>query len=81
MASPFRCSTSFSPLEPLVAVKARRLYAALKRLGWREKRRSGSHRIFEREGWSDATLAFHDGDEVGPKMLGRDRAGTRLDAG
>lgn len=54
------------------AVKARVLLRALLRIGWRLKRESGgSHRVLEREGWPDVVLAFHDGDEVGPRMLAR----------
>jgi predicted RNA binding protein YcfA (HicA-like mRNA interferase family) len=44
---------------------------ALQRIGWREKRRSGSHRTLEREGWPDFVFAFHDGAEIGPPMLAR----------
>lgn len=35
------------------------------------KRQSGSHKTLERDGWPDIVFAFHDGDEVGPKMLAR----------
>ena len=51
--------------------KARRVLAALTRIGWRIKRQSGSHMTLARIGWSDFVFAFHDGDEVGPKMLAR----------
>ena len=53
------------------AARARRVLAALERIGWREKRRTGSHRTLEREGWPDLVFAFHDADEIGPKMLER----------
>lgn len=54
------------------SVKARTLLRALLRIGWRVKREgSGSHRVLEREGWPDLVFAFHDGDEVGPRMLAR----------
>jgi predicted RNA binding protein YcfA (HicA-like mRNA interferase family) len=45
--------------------------AGLRRIGWREKRRTGSHRILEREGWDDVVFAFHEGVEIGPRMLAR----------
>lgn len=48
--------------------KARRVLAALMRLGWQLKRQSGSHRTLSREGWPDFVFAFHDGDELGPRM-------------
>ncbi len=48
------------------------MLAALLRLGWRMKRATGgSHRILAREGWPDLVWAFHDGDEIGPKMMAR----------
>lgn len=53
------------------SVRARRLLAALLRIGWRVKRQSGSHRTLERDGWPDFVFAFHDSDEVGPRMLAR----------
>lgn len=53
------------------SVKARRLLAALMRLGWQVKRQTGSHKTLARDGWPDVVFAFHDGDEVGPKMLAR----------
>jgi predicted RNA binding protein YcfA (HicA-like mRNA interferase family) len=53
------------------SVKAQRLLSALFRIGWYEKRRSGSHRTLIREGWPDYSFAFHDGQEIGPRMLAR----------
>jgi predicted RNA binding protein YcfA (HicA-like mRNA interferase family) len=53
------------------STKARRVLAALLRIGWREKRVSGSHRTLERAGWPDYVFAFHDGDEIGPRMMAR----------
>jgi predicted RNA binding protein YcfA (HicA-like mRNA interferase family) len=53
------------------AAKARRVLAALVRTGWRLKRQSGSHRTLERSGWPDFVFAFHDDEEVGPRMLAR----------
>ena len=54
------------------SVKARKLLRALLKLGWSVKRETGgSHRVLERDGWPDFVFAFHDGVEVGPKMLSR----------
>ena len=53
------------------ATKARRLLAALLDIGWQVKRQSGSHRTLTREDWPDFVFAFHDGEEIGPKMLAR----------
>ena len=51
---------------------ARRVFAALCRIGWTEKRRAGgSHRVLSRQDWPDYVWAFHDKDEIGPKMLAR----------
>jgi len=53
------------------AAKAKRVLAALLRIGWSIKRTSGSHRILERPGWEDFVFAFHDNVEIGPRMLAR----------
>ena len=53
------------------STRAKRVLAALFRIGWRIKRQSGSHRTLERAGWKDMIFAFHDTDEIGPKMLVR----------
>ena len=52
--------------------KAKRVLAALLRIGWTIKREgSGSHRVLQREGWADFVFAFHDSVEIGPKMMSR----------
>ncbi len=56
------------------ATKARVVLAALLRLGWTVKRQSGSHKTLTRAGWPDFVFAFHDGDEIGPRMLARREA-------
>jgi predicted RNA binding protein YcfA (HicA-like mRNA interferase family) len=54
------------------ATKSRQVLAALLRIGWTIKRQSGtSHRVLARIGWPDYVFAFHDGEEIGPKMLAR----------
>ena len=54
------------------SAKARRVLAALSRIGWTVKRhKRGSHRVLERERWPDFVFAFHDSDEIGPRMLAR----------
>jgi predicted RNA binding protein YcfA (HicA-like mRNA interferase family) len=35
------------------------------------KRESGSHRTLTRDGWPDVVFAFHDQEEIGPRMLAR----------
>jgi predicted RNA binding protein YcfA (HicA-like mRNA interferase family) len=45
--------------------------AALLRIGWGIKREASSHKILARTGWPDVVFAFHDKDEIGPKMLAR----------
>jgi predicted RNA binding protein YcfA (HicA-like mRNA interferase family) len=59
---------------------AKRVLAALLSIGWRVKRQTGSHRTLSRPGWRDFGFAFHDGDEVGPKMLARIAKQTGLRA-
>ena len=53
------------------STKAKRVLAALLRIGWSIKRQTGSHRVLERPGWPDVVFAFHDSDEIGPRMLAR----------
>lgn len=54
------------------ATGANRVLAALLRIGWPVKRHvCGSHRILERPGWADVGFAFHDREEIGPRMLAR----------
>lgn len=53
------------------ATKARRVLAALVRSGWVVKRQSGSHRTLARANWPDVVFAFHDDEELGPRMLAR----------
>jgi len=62
--------------------KARRVLAALLRIGWSIKREvGGSHRVLSREGWPDLVFAFHDNEEIGPKMMARieKRSGLRVE--
>jgi len=49
--------------------KAKLVLAALLRMGWSVKRQSGSHRTLSRPGWSNVVFAFHDNEEIGPRML------------
>ena len=51
--------------------KATRVLAALYRIGWSLKRQSGSHKTLSRVGSPDFVFAFHDKDEIGPRMLAR----------
>ena len=54
------------------STKAKRVLAALLRIGWTIKREAGgSHRILSRPGWTDFVFPFHDSDEIGPRMLAR----------
>jgi predicted RNA binding protein YcfA (HicA-like mRNA interferase family) len=53
------------------STKARRVFVALVKIGWQIKRQSGSHRTLARANWPDFVFAFHDDEEIGPKMLSR----------
>ena len=53
------------------SAKAKRVLAALLAIGWEIKRQSGSHRTLSRNEWPDFVFAFHDGEEIGPRMLAR----------
>jgi predicted RNA binding protein YcfA (HicA-like mRNA interferase family) len=50
--------------------RASSVLAALIRIGWRMKRRSGgSHVLLAPDGWTDFVWSFHERDEIGPRML------------
>ena len=53
------------------AVKASSVLKALLARGWQIKRQRGSHRIVGKDGWPDFTFAFHEREEIGPRMLSR----------
>jgi len=54
------------------STKARLVLAALMRIGWTTKRRCGtSHHVLSRPGWPDFVFAFHEREEIGPRMLAR----------
>jgi predicted RNA binding protein YcfA (HicA-like mRNA interferase family) len=53
------------------SAKARRVLKSLLSIGWSLKRTRGSHRTLSRPGWSDYVFAFHDGEEIGPRMLAK----------
>jgi predicted RNA binding protein YcfA (HicA-like mRNA interferase family) len=57
------------------STSAKKVYRALLRIAWMEKARiskSGSHKQLEHPDFSEEfTWAFHDGDEIGPKMLSK----------
>jgi predicted RNA binding protein YcfA (HicA-like mRNA interferase family) len=44
------------------SVKAKRVFAALVRIGWQ---------VMSRKGYDDFVFAFHDGEEIGSRMLSR----------
>ena len=60
------------------ASKAKRVLSALLTIGWTIKRTAGSHRVLTRTGWPDYVFAFHDQDEIGPRMLARISKATGL---
>jgi predicted RNA binding protein YcfA (HicA-like mRNA interferase family) len=57
------------------STSAKKVYRALLRIGWREKRRvssSGSHKQLEHPDYRyEYTWAFHEGEEIGPAMLAK----------
>lgn len=59
------------------AAKARRVLAALKRLGWVHDRTVGSHKIMKKAGWADD----HDSAELGAAILAKISKKTGLQPG
>jgi predicted RNA binding protein YcfA (HicA-like mRNA interferase family) len=53
------------------STRAARVLAALHRIGWTIKRQTGSHRTLQRPGSPDFVFAFHDREEIGPRMRAR----------
>jgi predicted RNA binding protein YcfA (HicA-like mRNA interferase family) len=52
--------------------KAKKLFRVLQRIGWEIKEVKGSSHIqIVHPEHGEATWAFHDSDEIGPKMMGR----------
>jgi predicted RNA binding protein YcfA (HicA-like mRNA interferase family) len=62
------------------AAKARRVLAALERIGWQIKRQSGSHKTLMREGWPDFVFAFHEGGGDWSAHVGADQQSNRPSA-
>ncbi|MCL4489566.1 MAG: type II toxin-antitoxin system HicA family toxin [Chloroflexi bacterium] len=60
--------------------RARQVPAALLRTGWQIKRETGSHKVLARPSWPDVVFAFHDRDEIGPRMQARIAKRTGLKA-
>ena len=60
------------------ATKAKRVYAALMRIGWTLRKQVGSHRKLQRSGWPNFTFCFHDGEEIGPAALSKIAKDTGL---
>jgi len=60
------------------SVKAKRVLAALQFIGWRVKRQSRSYKTLARDGYPDFIFAFHDGEEIGQRMLSRIAKNTGL---
>jgi len=61
------------------SARAKRVLAALEKIGWAIKRQRGSHRVLARAGWPDFVFAFHDREEIGPRMVARIAKHTGLE--
>lgn len=51
--------------------KAKIVLKALKKNGWQIKRIRGSHKVLSKENHPNFIFAFHDKEEIGPRMLAR----------
>lgn len=63
------------------SIKAKKVMTALQSIVWRIKRQTGSCRTLEHDDYPDDVFAFHDGEEIGPRMLARIAKTTGLEAG
>ena len=53
------------------SAKSKKVLQALFSIGWQLKRQTGSHKVLSHPKHPDFVFAFHDGVEIGPKMLAR----------
>jgi predicted RNA binding protein YcfA (HicA-like mRNA interferase family) len=53
------------------SAKTKRILVASLSIGWEIKRQSGLRQRLVRTGWPDFVFAFHDSEEIGPRMLAR----------
>ena len=53
------------------STKAKQVLSALVRIGWSVRRQTGSHKVLQREGYEDFVFAFHQGEEIGSRMMQR----------
>ena len=53
------------------SAKSKKVLQALLSIGWQLKRQTGSHKVLSHPKHPDFVFAFHDGVEIGPKMLAR----------
>ena len=65
-------------MSPRPSAKAKMVPAALQSIGWHVKCQSGSHKTLARDGYPDFVIAFHAGEEIGPRMLSRIAKSTGL---
>jgi predicted RNA binding protein YcfA (HicA-like mRNA interferase family) len=60
------------------SAKAKKVLAALQSIGWRVKRQAGSHKTLCHAEYPDFVFAFHESEEIGPRMLSRIAKSTGL---
>lgn len=65
-------------MSPWPSVKAKKVLVALQSIGWHLQRQSGSHKTLAPDGCADFVFAFHDGEEIGPRILSRIAKSTGL---
>jgi predicted RNA binding protein YcfA (HicA-like mRNA interferase family) len=53
------------------SAKSRKVLQSLLSIGWQIKRQAGSHKVHSHSNYPDFVFAFHEGVEIGPKMLSR----------
>src|SRR5207248_1840146 len=51
--------------------RKRLLHSGLNMANWPSTRASRVLRTLQRAGWPDVVFSFHDGEEIGPRMLAR----------
>ena len=56
-------------MQPMPVLSARKVLSLLRKLGYSQKRQSGSHRVLDAPGRKRIVFAFHDQDDVPRQAL------------
>ena len=58
-------------MDTFPSAKAKRVFSALERIGWKTVRTTGSPKVLSHSDYPNYVFSFHDNEEIGPVMLKR----------